>query len=90
MLGPLMHAWISREKVAALVECAGNEWTGHHQSEQELLPIIYVWCLSHRSQPPPGLPEWLIKPGYKHMTSHHTLANLMNNPGIVATTNMQV
>lgn len=33
------------------------------------------------SQPPPGLPEWLIKPGYKHMTSHHTLANLMNNPG---------
>ena len=46
--------------------------------------------LSCSSQPPPGLPEWLIKPGYKHMTSHHTLANLMNNPGIVTTGNTQV
>ncbi|XP_065919235.1 uncharacterized protein [Dysidea avara] len=34
------------------------------------------------SQPPPGLPDWLIKPGYKQMTAH-TLANLMTNPSIV-------
>ena len=56
---------------------------GHLQSKQYLfVTACGVTNTNFRSQPPPGLPDWLIKPGYKQMTAH-TLANLMTNPSIV-------
>ena len=68
--------------------CAGKEWTGHHQSKDKSLQSIFQFF--HRSPPPPGLPDWLIKPGYKHMTGHHTLANLMNTSGMVTSNNIHL
>ena len=81
----LTPVWRSNARVGVPVGCAGSEWTGHRQSKQWLLSLTCVSSVCRRSQPPPGLPDWLIKPGYKHMASHHTLANLMSNPGIVST-----